>query len=143
MKTKSLFVLLCTFVLSLACSPKSTMILKNDTPLNNQEMSILTFYKDGNNNTWEIKESSVVYIPVSENESSSGEYSGGKRRNISINSEKFSKIQALAQAAIADSSSHLTIRKMGSAQLLFTDKKIILDMNSKSKGDIELFLKSL
>ena len=141
MKSKSLFFLLFTVVMMLACSPKSSAVLKKDTPEKNTKMNKLVSYNDGNNNVWEIDYSAINYKPVTKQESSSGLYSGGKNRNIVISPEQYSELQELAQAALEDKTAQLDKRQMGSALLVFEDGQLILGMDSKVKNSIEAFLR--
>lgn len=126
-----------------SCSPKAGSVLKNDELVKNIKMNKLIAYKDGNNNIWEIKNSEIQYKPVSRNESSSGEYSGGKNRNITISPEQYAELQQLAQRAFEDKTAQLDKRAMGSALLIFEEGQLILKMNAQTKNDLDNFFKSL
>lgn len=143
MKFNSFLFLLSAAVMMLACSPRSSAVLKKDTPEKNTKMNKLISYIDGNNNVWEIDNSAIQYKPVNKQESSSGLYSGGKNRNIVISPEQYSELQELAQAALNDKSAHIGKRQMGSALLIFEEGQFILGMDSKVKNSIEAFLREL
>ena len=106
-------------------------------------MNKLISYIDGNNNVWEIDYSAIHYKPVTKQESSSGEYSGGKNRNIVISPEQYSELQRLAQTALEDKTAQLDKRQMGSALLIYEEGQLILGMDSKVKNSIEAFLREL
>ena len=60
-------------------------------------------YSDQNNNRYVITQTSFDYIPITEEESSSGTYHGGTPISRSIPSEKFNEIRQLALDIIASS----------------------------------------
>jgi len=74
MQSKFLFILFCSLVMMLACSPKTAVVMKKDSPEKNVKMNKLSAYKDGNNNVWEIEYAAIHYKPVARSESSSGVY---------------------------------------------------------------------
>ena len=69
-------------------------------------------YADGNGNTYKIQESSVEYVPVKKEESSSGMYSGGDAKRVTITAEQYKKISALLDSALDNTSIHINERVM-------------------------------
>ena len=69
-------------------------------------------YADGNGNTYRIQASSLEYIPVKKEESSSGMYSGGEARTVAINAEQYRDISALIESALNNTGIHINDRVM-------------------------------
>lgn len=142
MKIKLILFLLMTFISIEACVTNKTMVQKSDNP-KTEKMNKLLAYKDANNNTWEINSETISYNAISNSQSSSGLYNGGKDRDFKINKEQYSSLQNLAKAALADSTAHLDKRLMGSVLLVFEDNNLIIAMNSKVQKELEAFFKLL
>ncbi|HMG92493.1 MAG TPA: hypothetical protein VK589_20685 [Chryseolinea sp.] len=69
-------------------------------------------YADGNGNTYRIQASSLEYVPVKKEESSSGMYSGGEARTVAINAEQYRDISALIESALNNTGIHINDRVM-------------------------------
>jgi hypothetical protein len=104
-------------------------------------------YVDGSANSYEVTPTSVQYIPIKPENSSSGTYDGGEERTVAIDSATFSGIDSLFTDAIKDTSSHIKNRIKGSGMILYfdsgTEKSIILRSGSKSKNNLEQVLSLL
>jgi len=105
-------------------------------------------YIDGNGNKYEITGNQMHYVPVKKENSSSGEYSGGEPGEYELNSDDTKKLKKLLSDAMKATDDHHTDREMGTGLIIHLNKKnkekmVILKMDSKSKNDIETFLKSL
>lgn len=98
-------------------------------------------YIDGNNNDYLIKTDSIFYFPVSEKESSSGEYNGGNPKSDKLSGEEFIKIESLIKAIVKDKKNHIDNRLMGCGTLVSGNKSLFIDMNSPLKLDLENYLK--
>lgn len=98
-------------------------------------------YVDGNNNVYTLTPDSLVYDPITPNESSSGEYSGGEPKTVKITSEKFSKIEGIVLAILKDKKSHEKNRQMGFGTLEVGKKLIYINSSSVLKSDLENELK--
>jgi hypothetical protein len=99
-------------------------------------------YIDGNNNDFVITSDSIFYSPVTPNESSSGEYSGGSPKRLKISAEEFLKIELIIKSIIKDKSNHIQDRLMGCGTLIVGKKTTYINMSSKLKEDLELELRS-
>ena len=104
-------------------------------------------YADGSGNTYTLVGKKIRYNPIQPKESSSGTYSGGEKKEVSINETEQKKIVDLFQKAIDNKKIHMTQRQMGTGMIRFMKEKnmerIIIPMRSKEKNNIESFLKSL
>jgi hypothetical protein len=67
-------------------------------------------YADGSANVYDVTESSLEYIPVRPEQSSTGMYSGGNPGKISLTSEQFSSVKNLMEAAIRKTDIHIPDR---------------------------------
>lgn len=99
-------------------------------------------YIDGNNNDYKITSDSIVYTPVTPNESSSGEYSGGSPKSVKITAEQFLKIETLIKAILKDKSNFIKERLMGCGTLIIGKKTTYVSSASKLKENLEQELKS-
>lgn len=105
-------------------------------------------YIDGNNNIYIITELLITYKPVTKAESSSGNYSGGKPKEIEITSEEFKKLEKLFSRALSAKKEQRTNRIMQSGMLVHNiskimSRKVILKPDSDCKTKIETNLKNL
>ncbi len=100
-------------------------------------------YIDGNNNLWIVKENEIEYKPITKEQSSSGEYSGGKPFKVSITLEQYGELQILFKNALQQTSSHSEKREMGTGTVLqfvtetFGVADFYLKMGSAEKKEIE------
>ncbi len=104
-------------------------------------------YVDGSANSYEVTPTSVQYIPIKPENSSSGTYDGGEERTVAIDSTTFSSLDSLFTDAIKDTSSHIKNRIKGSGMILYFDdgmeKSIVLKSGSQSKNNLEQVLSLL
>jgi hypothetical protein len=96
-------------------------------------------YVDGNGNLYAISSTSIVYDPVTPEESSTGTYSGGEPYVAPLEQKQFDQIQAAFKKVIADKTGQTTTRSMGTGTLVVLPAKTtyIFEMNSISKKEIE------
>lgn len=100
-------------------------------------------YVDGNNNSYEIFKDSVSYIPISKENSSSGEYSGGDSKTVAIDEMIFLKIRSEINTLIKSKSEHIETRLMGCGTIIFKKKTYYINMNSSLKENFETMLRQL
>ncbi len=60
-------------------------------------------YADGNGNVYILTSSTLEYIPVKPEESSSGFYSGGEAKTVSISTEESNTLQSLFEKGMKNS----------------------------------------
>jgi hypothetical protein len=96
-------------------------------------------YVDGNGNLYAISTTSIVYDPVTPEESSTGTYSGGEPYIASLEQKQFDQIEAVFKKVISQTSDQTSNRSMGSGTLVLLPAKTtyIFSMNSASKKEIE------
>ena len=82
--------LVCLFFFGISCGVQKDVLMKVN-------------YTDQNNNQYLITETTFNYIPITEKESSSGTYNGGKSISKPITSENFNELLQLAEALVATS----------------------------------------
>jgi hypothetical protein len=100
-------------------------------------------YTDGNNNKYEVYKDRINYIPVTKENSSSGIYSGGEPKNITIDKNIYNQIQKLIKQTIKDKKYHLTSRIMGCGTISKNNKTIFISRESKSLNNLETYLKEI
>ncbi len=81
---------------------------------------------DFNNNIYEVFANRIKYEPISQAESSSGIYSGGEPKTVTIDTDTFMNIFFLAEAAVNNRQLHLIKRIKTSSviKLLYSDNEI-------------------
>jgi hypothetical protein len=103
-------------------------------------------YADGSANVYVITATTLEYIPVKPEESSTGFYSGGTPETVSITHEQFDDIVTLLQKAIDNETIHIADRmKMSGLILVISGKQVkqhIITPQCKEQLDIEALLKS-
>ena len=77
-------------------------------------------YADGNGNSYKLNSASLQYTPVKKEESSSGLYSGGEAKTVTINSEQFKTISTLLESALNNTAIHTNERVMMSGVVRVT-----------------------
>ena len=101
-------------------------------------------YVDGSANSYEVTPTSVQYIPIKPENSSSGTYDGGEERTVAIDNTTFMRLDSLFTAAIKATSNHIKNRIKGSGMILYfdngTEKSIVLRSGSQSKNNLERVL---
>lgn len=86
-------------------------------------------YADGSANRYVITASSLQYIPVKQEESSTGMYSGGDPAEINLTKAEFESLKLLLEKAIAATNNHIADRIKTSGEVTRTtrtDTKIII-----------------
>jgi hypothetical protein len=116
--------------------------------LYNVNAQISYMYSDGNSNAYSVKETELKYDPVSKEESSSGNYSGGEPKVVVITPHELNKLTVLFEEVMADSSCQQTKRSMGSGLLIrynktAAEKKVIVKFKSEQLGKIDGALREL
>ena len=94
-------------------------------------------YTDGNGNRYIITSGVLQYIPVTPEESSSGAYSGGEAKVITLHEVQFQAIRKVLQDAIDDQSIHIGKRIMGSAVIQKDNAAWIINPQAPQKNRIE------
>lgn len=105
-------------------------------------------YSDGNSNSYNITETHINYEPVTKENSSSGNYSGGEAKSKTISQKDFEKINTLFKEAITAKTEQQNDRVMQSGLLIHkkgkkTMDQIVLKPGSAYIRKIESLLKSL
>jgi hypothetical protein len=104
-------------------------------------------YADGSANHYVISASSLQYIPVKPEESSTGMYSGGDPADVKLTEEQFKSVQQLLENAISATGNHITDRiKMSGAITRITASDtvtIILKPGVPEQAALESALKQL
>jgi len=104
-------------------------------------------YADGSANLYIITTNQVKYIPVKPEESSSGVYSAGEPKTVTITAAQYKMLQTVFEKAISNKDDHTQNRVMMSAivsSISPDDKKqCILKPGSEDIAAIEQTLKSM
>jgi hypothetical protein len=107
-------------------------------------------YGDGSGNRYVLTSSTLSYVPVRVEESSSGTYSGGDPKEILLKGNQFNSIRELLDKAISkslSSSIHIEGRAKMSGVISVLDKnerkEYILKPGSEEMKAIEALLKEL
>lgn len=104
-------------------------------------------YADGSGNRYILTTSSLSYIPVKPEESSSGIYSGGEPKEILLKETQFNSIQALLLNAVSNRSIHMQERVKMSGLITIVHKEerkqYILQPGSEGQTAIETLLKRI
>jgi hypothetical protein len=104
-------------------------------------------YADGNGNRYVLTSSSLSYIPVKPEESSSGRYSGGDPKEILLKDDQFNSVQTLLRNAISNSSNHIQnrVKMSGLITVVYKEehKQYILQPGSEELRAIEAILKEV
>ncbi|MCH2234515.1 MAG: hypothetical protein MK078_09705 [Crocinitomicaceae bacterium] len=104
-------------------------------------------YIDGSNNSYSLDHSKLSYDPVTKEESSSGEYSGGEAKTVSLIDEEEIQLMHLFDKVLEDTENHIEKRTMGCGTIVEKnhDKKTTtyIAMKAESKQKLESYLKEL
>ncbi len=104
-------------------------------------------YADGSANRYIITPDSLKYDPVTPQESSTGTYSGGDPKRVSISAEQFKSISQLLDKAVANTTVHIEdrIKMSGAISIVKGDSRtqIILAPGCAEKEAIESLLKQM
>lgn len=96
-------------------------------------------YIDGNGNLYAISATSIVYDPITPEESSSGTYSGGEPYTAFIEEKQFNDLDETVKKCIGDQNGQTDTKKMGTGTLIMlpSKKTYHFEMNSWQKKSIE------
>jgi len=96
-------------------------------------------YVDGNGNLYAINNTSVVYDPVTPEESSTGMYSGGEAYTAPLEQKQFDQIQATFNKVVENKNDQTDVRSKGTGTLIVlpANKTYIFKMDSPSKKEME------
>lgn len=101
-------------------------------------------YIDGNGNTYEFNENELKYIPVKPANSSSGTYSGGDPKTVSLSRVDADELKKLFDACIAKKDEQTKENTMGTATIKFKkfkkSMKVMMMANSTAKTALETAL---
>jgi hypothetical protein len=104
-------------------------------------------YLDGSGNKYELIKGELEYNPVKKENSSSGEYSGGVQKKVTLTSDEISLLKDTFEKGIKATSDHQENREMMTGMIIKGKKKkstnVILKSNSAAKKEIEELLKKL
>lgn len=104
-------------------------------------------YLDGSGNKYELIGTELEYNPVKKENSSSGEYSGGVQKKVSVTSEEIQLVKAAFEKAIKAKTEQQENREMMTGMVIKEKKKkkteVILKSNSEAKKELEEILKKL
>lgn len=110
---------------------------KNSNKMNSYE------YIDGSGNLFAINSTTIIYDPITPEESSTGTYSGGEPYKINVESKQFEDLEKVFKKVIANTNGQTTERNKGTGTLVVLPERItyIFEMNSDSKKEIEEAIK--
>jgi hypothetical protein len=104
-------------------------------------------YADGSANQYIITPSTLEYDPVTPEESSTGTYSGGDPKTVSISPEQFDSIRHLLDKAISNTAVHIEDRIKTSGAIAAVKgnvrTQVILAPDCAEKKAIENLLKKI
>ncbi len=104
-------------------------------------------YADGNGNLFKISTTEIHYIPITQETSSSGIYSGGLEKKVAIPTSQYHEIATLFEEAAKNKSAHTSKRKMMTGLVMINTRKeqksIILRPSSDEKKQIESVLHTI
>lgn len=104
-------------------------------------------YLDGSANKYEWMGDSLEYNPVKPENSSSGEYSGGEYKKVSVTAEEKKLLKAAFEKAIKAKDEQQENREMMTGMVIREkkkkSKKVILKSKSTSKTELEKLLKEV
>lgn len=100
-------------------------------------------YADGSGNVYLLTGGFLEYVPVTPERSSSGKYSGGEPKKVTVSDLEFGQLSALFEKAIANVSAHQANREMMTGLIKAGSANVILKKDSQDKIEIEKALKKL
>ena len=104
-------------------------------------------YADGNGNVYSISRTNLTYIPVKSDDSSSGLYSGGAPKSITLTADQFAAIRHVLTKAVDKTASHITERVMMSGAVFVINgsnkQRYIIAPGSMELKDIESVLQKI
>ena len=100
-------------------------------------------YADGSGNTFLLSSSTLEYLPVTPERSSSGTYSGGEAKKVSVTESESEQLVAMFEKAISNTSAHQKVREMMTGLIVKGNTKVVLKRSSPEKTEIEKVLKEI
>lgn len=100
-------------------------------------------YADGNGNTYHLTTSTLAYLPVTPERSSSARYSGGEPKEVKISQAEFARLSALLDKAIGNTSEQQEKREMMTGLIIKGGVRVVLKPNSTGKKQIEEELRKI
>ena len=102
-------------------------------------------YADGNANLYLLTETQLRYVAVLPKESSSGTYSGGVNKTVTISATQFNELKKLFDHAIENPSIHIPNRIMMSGMIsrIGSSKQCIIKPNCDEMIELEKGLKKV
>lgn len=104
-------------------------------------------YADGNGNVYSVTSSTLTYAPVKPENSSTGSYSGGAPKSITLTADQFEAISVVLTKAAGNTGSHISERVMMSGAVSVTDgndkNRYIIAPGSVEQKEIESTLKKI
>lgn len=103
-------------------------------------------YADGSANLYLLTETQLRYVAVVPEESSSGTYSGGGNKTVTISVGQFNELKKLFDQTIANSSIHIPDRIMMSgmvSRIGSSNKQCIIKPNCAEMVELEKALKKV
>jgi hypothetical protein len=98
-------------------------------------------YSDGNANLYSLKGTTLNYSPTKPEESSTGIYSGGEPKTVTLSELQADSIRTLIEAVSGNTSIQITDRVKGSGMIRLSDRKnkkqFILQPGSEENKSIE------
>jgi hypothetical protein len=110
--------------------------------------AVVYHYADGSANLYKVSGNTVAYIPVTPEQSSSGNYSGGEPKIVNISPIEKEKLVHLLEKALIATEQHHERREMMTGVVVKSlgeneKQKVILKSKSELKNEIEIYLKYL
>lgn len=78
-------------------------------------------YADGSANVYKLSPTTLEYIPVKKEESSTGMYSGGDPKTVTITKTQYQSLSKLLESALSNTSVHINDRMKTSGAILAID----------------------
>jgi hypothetical protein len=104
-------------------------------------------YADGNANLYLMTQTSLRYVPVTPQESSSGTYSGGNPITVAITQAQYNELKTIFDKAIDNKNIHIEKRQMLSGMITlmgdFENGQCILKPGCAEMATIEQKLKAI
>jgi hypothetical protein len=99
-------------------------------------------YADGSGNRYTITSTQLSYDPVKPEESSSGVYSGGEPKTVSLTRDRYADIRTALEKAISNKAIHIPDRIKMSGLIIDSDgKKYLLAPGSAEVKELESLLR--
>jgi len=100
-------------------------------------------YADGSANRYLLTEKELQYLPVKPEESSTGFYSGGEPKTVTVTALQYNELRNLFEQALTNTSIHIPDRIKTSGMVSSPKKQCIIAPNCEEKKIIEATLKAV